>query len=428
VEGLFAERLRRFPLWRPLTARDFRLLFIGQSVSLFGDQFYLVALPWLTLKLTGSGLALGSVLMVGGGTRAVFQLVGGALSDRLSQRTILLVSNVVRAVVTALIAVIVMLGVTRLWHLIVLSLVFGMVDAFFYPAFLAVIPRLVEKDQLTSGNALMRGTNRLMGMIGPAAAGLVIYGVNLTAAFALDTVTFLFAATTVWFIRERKLQASTESESKNQARHAVVTGLLGSIKEGIKYTWHDPLLRTLLLFVTAVEFSFVGASEVGLAVMAKNRFGGGEATSQGAAAFALMLSAFGAGALIGMIVAGSIEMPKRRGKLIIGLSFTLGLGLVMLGLATSVVTASIVFGLIGLCGGMANIIILAWMQSRTEFSMLGRVMALVMFTVSVVEPLSLALAGLMADFNLTLMFAGAGGVMLVTSVLSLLSHTMRSSD
>ena len=428
MEGLFAERLRRFPLWRPLTTRDFRLLFVGQSVSLFGDQFYLVALPWLTLKLTGSGLALGTVLMVGGGTRAVFQLVGGALSDRFSQRTILLVSNLVRAVVTALIAVTILLGVTRLWHLIVLSLVFGLVDAFFYPAFLAVIPRLVEKDQLTSGNALMRGTNRLMGMIGPAAAGLVIYGVNLTAAFALDTVTFLFAATTVWFIKERKLQASTESESKNEARPAVVTGLLGSIKEGIKYTWHDPLLRTLLLFVTAVEFSFVGASEVGLAVMAKNRFGGGEASSQGAAAFAVMLSAFGAGALIGMIVAGSIEMPKRRGKLIIGLSFTLGLGLVMLGLAKSVVTASIVFGLIGLCGGMANIIILAWMQSRTEFSMLGRVMALVMFTVSVVEPLSLALAGLMADVNLTLMFAGAGGVMLVTSVLSLVSHTMRTSD
>ena len=123
MEGLFAERLRRFPLWRPLTARDFRLLFVGQSVSLFGDQFYLVALPWLTLKLTGSGLALGTVLMVGGGTRAVFQLVGGALSDRFSQRTILLVSNLVRAAVTALIAVIALLGVTRLWHLIVLSLV-----------------------------------------------------------------------------------------------------------------------------------------------------------------------------------------------------------------------------------------------------------------------------------------------------------------
>lgn len=427
MEGLFAERLRRFPLWRPLTDRDFRLLFVGQSVSLFGDQFYLVALPWLTLKLTGSGLALATVLMVGGGARAVFQLVGGALSDRFSLRAILLISNLVRAAVTALIAVIVLLGITELWHLIALSLVFGLVDAFFYPAFLAVIPRLVEKDQLTSGNALMRGTNRLMGMIGPAVAGLVIYGVSLPAAFALDTITFVFAAGTVWFIRDRKLPAPAESES-NREETDTLKGLLVSIREGIKYAWRDPLIRALLLFVTAVELAFVGASEVGLAVLAKDRFGGGETTAQGAAAFATMLSAFGAGALIGMLVAGSVEMPRRRGKLVAGLSFALGVGLVMLGLATSVLTAAIVFGLIGLCGGMANIIILAWMQSRTEFSMLGRVMALVMFTVSVVEPLSLALAGILADINLTLMFAGAGAVVLATSVLSLSSRTIRISD
>ena len=427
MEGLFAERLRRFPLWRPLTDRDFRLLFVGQSVSMFGDQFYLVALPWLTLKLTGSGLALATVLMVGGGARAAFQLVGGALSDRVSLRAILLISNLVRALVSSLIAVIVVLGITQFWHLVVLALVFGLVDAFFYPAFLAVIPRLVEKEQLTSGNALMRGTNRLMGMIGPAVAGLVIYKVSLPAAFAMDTITFVFAATTVWFIKDRKLPAPPEAES-NKGETGKVRGLLGSIREGITYVWRDPLLRALLLFVTAVEFSFVGASEVGLAVLAKNRFGGGEATEQGAAAFAAMLSAFGAGALIGMIAAGSVEMPRRRGKLVAGLAFALGVGMVMLGLASSVFTAAIVFGLIGLCGGMANIIILAWMQSRTELTMLGRVMALVMFTVSVIEPLSLALAGLTADSNITLMFVAAGAIMLVTSGVSLASSTMRTSD
>lgn len=427
MEGLFAERLRRFPLWRPLTDRDFRLLFVGQSVSLFGDQFYLVALTWLTLQLTGSGFALGTVLMVGGAARAVFELVGGALSDRLSLRAILLISNVVRAIVSALIATVVLLGLTRLWHLIVLSLVFGLVDAFFQPAFLAFIPRLIDKTQLTAGNALMRGTNRLMGMIGPAAAALVLYSVGLTAAFALDTGTFVFAAVTVWLMGDRKLPASTEFASETEAEPARLKGLLGSIGEGIKYAWRDPIIRTLLLFVSAVEFSFVGASGVGLAVLANKRFGGGEATS-GGVAFATILSALGAGALIGMIVAGSIETPKRRGKLVAALSFMLGIGLVLLGFSPDVVTASIVFGLVGLGGGMANIIILAWMQSRTDPHMLGRVMAVVMFTVSVIEPLSLALAGLIADFNVTLMFAAAGGVLLITGVVSLASRTMRTSD
>ncbi|HWO01101.1 MAG TPA: MFS transporter [Blastocatellia bacterium] len=427
MEESTAERPRRFPLWRPLTERDFRLLFVGQSVSLFGDQFFLVAVTWLTLQLTGSGLALGTVLMVGGGARAAFQLVGGALSDRLSLRSILLISNVVRAIVSALITTVVLLGLTRLWHLIVLSLVFGLVDAFFQPAFLAVIPRLIEKDQLTAGNALMRGTSRLMGLIGPAAAGFVLYSVSLGAAFAIDMVTFVFAAVTVWLMEERQLP-STVSGSEIEAEPSSLKGLLASISDGLKYAWRDPVIRVLLAFVTAVEFSFVGAAGVGLAVLANTRFGGGEATPEGSIAFATILSALGAGALIGMIVAGSIETPKRRGKLVVGLSFLLGIGLMLLGFSPDVLTASIVFGLVGLGGGMANIIILAWMQSRTDPHMLGRVMALVMFTVSVIEPLSLALAGLIADFNVTLMFAAAGGVLLITGVLSLASNTLRTSE
>ncbi|MEK6300645.1 MAG: MFS transporter [Acidobacteriota bacterium] len=422
-----AQRLRRFPLWRPLAQRDFRLLFVGQSVSLFGDQFYLVALTWLTLQLTGSGLALGTVLMVGGGARGVFQLVGGALSDRMSQRTILLISNIVRALVSALLTAVVFLGITRLWHLIVLSLLFGIVDAFFQPAFLAFVPRLIDRNQLTAGSALMRGSSRLMGMVGPAAAGLVLYRVGMASAFALDTATFVFAASTVWLMRKPRLPASSDRELKEEET-STLKGLLGSIREGLKYAWSDPLLRTLLIFITAVEFSFVGASGVGLAVLAKDRFGGGDAASEGGAAFATILAAMGAGAWIGMIVAGSIEAPKRKGRLVVGLSFMMGAGLAVVGVAPNVVTASIVFGFVGLGGGMANIIILAWMQARTDPQMLGRVMALAMFMVSVIEPLSLALAGLIADYNVTLMFAAAGGVLLATSALSLASRTLLTSD
>src|SRR6185295_10746323 len=340
----------------------------------------------------GSGLALGTVLMVGGGARAVFQLVGGALSDRISQRTILLISNIVRALVSALLTVIVFFGITRLWHLIVLSLLFGIVDAFFQPAFLAYIPRLIERKQLTAGSALMRGSSRLMGMVGPAAAGLVLYRVGMASAFALDKATCVFAAATVWLMRERRLPGSPEGELVEEESYTL-KGLLGSIREGLKYAWSEPLLRTLLIFITAVEFSFVGASGVGLAVLAKNKFGGPDAASEGGAAFATILSAMGAGAWIGMIVAGSIEAPRRKGRLVIGLSSMIGVGLVLLGFAPSVITASIVFGFVGLGGGMANIIILAWMQARTEPQMLGRVMALAMFMVSLIEPLSLALAG-----------------------------------
>src|SRR3989442_1529029 len=180
LQPRFIQRVRQFSFWQPLAVRDFRLLWLGQSVSLFGDQFYLIALPWLTLRLTGSAFALGTVLMIAGGTRALFQLLGGALSDSVSSKWLMVVSSVIRAVVTALIAVVVLLGVTQLWHLYILSFIFGMVDAVFFPAFMATIPTLVTADHLPAGNAELRGTGRLMSLMGPATAGILISTTSLT--------------------------------------------------------------------------------------------------------------------------------------------------------------------------------------------------------------------------------------------------------
>jgi MFS family permease len=133
---------------RPLSKKSFRFLWLGQSVSILGDQFYFIALTWLTLQLTGSGLALGTVLMAAAIPRAIFMLVGGVLSDKASPRNLMMASNAIRALLVGLFTALVFLGTTQLWHLYVLSVAFGTVDAFFYPASRAIIPKLVDKDEL----------------------------------------------------------------------------------------------------------------------------------------------------------------------------------------------------------------------------------------------------------------------------------------
>src|SRR5512142_342089 len=91
-------RLREARLWQPLAVRDFRLIWIGEAISVLGDQFYLVALPWLVLQTTGSPLAVGTTLMTAAIPRAAFMLLGGAVTDRVAPRSILLLSNATRAV------------------------------------------------------------------------------------------------------------------------------------------------------------------------------------------------------------------------------------------------------------------------------------------------------------------------------------------
>jgi len=352
--------------------------------------------------------------MVAGGARAVFQLVGGALSDRFSPRTLMLVSNIVRSLVTAAITIVVICGVTQVWHLYLLSLIFGLVDAFFFPAYMSIVPLLVENEQLSAGNALLRGTARFMGLIGPAVAGVVIATKSLGTAFAIDTVTFVIAAGSIWLMKSSG-SISSEHPAEDADREE---GLFASIKAGLIYAWRHPLIRALLFFVAAIEFSFSGPLGVGLAAMAKGRFGG-EATALG-----WMLSAFGGGMLLGMLVAGSIRSLRKRGRLVIEVMFFLGVGLALMGFVTRVIWASLVLTLIGLGGGLANIIILALLQSKTDKRMLGRVMGVVMFATAVLEPLSFALAGVLADENLTIVFVGGGAVVLVTSLFSLASAAL----
>lgn len=115
------------PMARVMSLRDFRLLFAGAATSLLGDQFALIATPWLVLKLTGDPLALGLVLALGGIPRAVFMLVGGAITDRFSPRFMMLISDIVRLILTALMTFAVFTDSVQMWMLYVFSFGFGLV-------------------------------------------------------------------------------------------------------------------------------------------------------------------------------------------------------------------------------------------------------------------------------------------------------------
>src|SRR5688572_13271247 len=135
--------VQRIGVREPLRNPAFRMVWLGETVSMLGDQFYLVALPWLALALTGSSLALGLVLMAAAIPRAALMLVGGALSDRYDPRKIMIASSAARAVLVAVLGLLVWTDAVQLWHLYVLGAGFGAADAFFQPAALALVPRLV---------------------------------------------------------------------------------------------------------------------------------------------------------------------------------------------------------------------------------------------------------------------------------------------
>ncbi len=190
-------RLRSAPFLRPLADRDYRLFWGGESISVLGDQFHFVALAWLVLQLTGSGLALGTVLTAAAIPRVILLLVGGAIADRIEPKMLIFRSNALRALVVGVVAALIISGRVEIWQLVIMAVVFGAVDAFFYPAVSTFLPLLVPSERLAAANGLFQATSQLLGLIGPALAGITVALIGTSLAFVLDAASFAVAAVAI---------------------------------------------------------------------------------------------------------------------------------------------------------------------------------------------------------------------------------------
>ncbi|MFC2032442.1 MFS transporter [Chloroflexota bacterium] len=400
----------RFSIFQPLGSRNFRLLLLGEVISLLGKRVHFIVLAWLALQLTGSSLTLGFVLMTAVIPKAFFMLFGGALSDRFSLKRLMLISNLVRAAIAAGIAIFVFYEAIALWHLYLFALLIGVADALFLPALMTTIPRLLENNRIEAGNALVRGAMPLSGLIGSAPAGLLISAIGIAATFGIDALFFLLSAIVLWLMAEVIPSASTSDDVVSRpANRFRFFSVLGDIRDGLGYAWRRPAIRALFLTVSVIHLSFVGPFTVGLAVLANSKFTGGTTD------FGILLSCRGGGALLGAIIAGSVVF-KHRGLLLSVITVSLGASLVLVSFAQEVIWASLLAGLIGIGSGLFGVISVTWLQKIAAPHMMGRMMGLINSSALILAPISFVLTGAIAEINPSLVFIVAGIPVMLISI------------
>jgi MFS family permease len=411
----------------PLSVPHFRNLWLGGTISLLGDQFYLVALPWLVLQLTGSSLALGTMLMTAAIPRAALMLVGGAVIDRFSARRVMMTTALVRAALVGTVAALIWLGVAELWHLYLLTFAFGVADAFSFPAGPALIPTLVEPRQLQAANAMLQSSAVGAQMLGPAPAGLVVKRWGVAPALFFDALSFLAVlAAIVRLPKPPKAAPAAPGGAGVVAAGAagaapVRPSMRRSIAEGLRAVWHDPPLRSLMGLFAALNLCVSGPIGVGLAAVAKFRFGS-------AAAFGTFLTCFGGGMLAGVLLGGLIKRPRKRGLQMALMGGLTGLEMIAMGLSLRAAVIGSLMALMGLGVGFVNVQFAAWIQTRVERALLGRVSSVLMFCAVGLVPLSYALAGALAQWSFAALFAGAGALLVAASTVALVGKAAREID
>jgi MFS family permease len=404
--------VRRRP-WSVFSSGPFRKLFAATILSLFGDFFSYIAVAWLVLQLTGSSLALGAVLVVQALPRAVLMVVGGAVSDRLSARLTMLGSMGIRAIFVAPLAVLVLTGRVQMWEVYAIAAVFGIVDAFFYPARSSILPRVVADNELEPGNAVLNVTSQASVIIGPVLGGVIVAALGIGWAFAGDAACFALG---FLFVLWMPVARATTAIGMRQPDG----GLGGQIVAGLRYAWSDIGIRVTLIVVAVIDFAANGAIGVGLPTLVHGRFAGG------AEGFGILLGAWGVGATAGALGAGVVPPPKRFGLLIVALCVWLGAGVAAVGLLHSLPLAAVVMAVSGIGTGVVNTYGISWLQRRTEPSMQGRVMSLVMLASMGLTPVAYAISGALAQANVTLLFLLAGGMMLACAAGTAASRQVRS--
>ncbi len=294
--------------WSVFSSSPFRKLFAATILSLFGDFFSYVAMAWLVLQLTGSSLALGTVLVVQALPRAVLMMVGGAVSDRLSARLTMLGSMGLRAVFVAPLAFLVLTGRVQMWEVYAIAAVFGIVDAFFYPARSSILPRIVSDRELEPGNAVLIVTSQASVILGPVLGGVIVAAYGIGWAFAGDAACFALG-----FLFILWMPAPGAAPAAAKGKMSAAGGLGGQIVDGLRYAWSDIGIRITLIVVAVIDFAAAGAIGVGLPTLVHGRFAGG------AEGFGILLGAWGVGATVGALAAGVVPPPKRFGLLIVAL-------------------------------------------------------------------------------------------------------------
>lgn len=266
-----------------LEEREFRLLWFSRVVSDFGDRFALIALAFAVLDIKASAATLGYVLAARTVSNLVFLQAAGVWADRVPRQLVMLGSDVGRGSAQAVLAFLLLTGRAEVWHLIVLAVVYGISEAFFGPASQGLVPQTVRPEHLHQANALMTLSRNVTGILGPAAAGVVIAISSTGWAIAVDAATFAVSAAFLTMMR----LAFTKP-----VRQRFVTELIEGWKEFTRQTWiWVSVLYFGLWHMTALASFFVLTP-----VIAKRELGG-------SSAYATIMVGAGVGAVVGSFIA-----------------------------------------------------------------------------------------------------------------------------
>lgn len=400
----------------PFRSREYRLLIAAVSISIFAEGMWTVVMALQVMALADDPNALSLVASCLAVAMLVFILVGGIVADRISQRAIIIVVQLVNVATVAAMSTLGAFGALRLWHMAVAAALLGAATAFFFPAYSALLPRILPSDQLLAANGV-EGTIRptLQQALGPAAAGMLVGAtfpwLGATAVAALFAVGLLLLV--AMKPGPRPLTGGTADRPHP----------LADLRDGFRFVVRTRWLLWTLLFASMWVLAALGPIDVLLPFITRDRFPHGEQM------YGFVLAAFGIGSALGALAVSSRPMPRRYLTVMMVMWGAGSLPLAVVGATDSFPVMAAALFIVGVADGVGVVIWGTLLQRRVPTEMLGRVSSLDFFVSLAFMPVSVALAGPLSKIvPIELIFALAGIVPAVLAGVALAAARMRRDE
>jgi predicted MFS family arabinose efflux permease len=336
--------------------RDFRLMWIGACTSSIGTWMQIVAQGWLIYRLSHSAFLLALDQFLGGIPIFLFSLIGGVVADRVERRRILLGSQYVQMATAGLLTILVATGLVHVWHILCLSFLSGLAQSFGGPAYQALIPTLVEQDDMPNAIALNSIQFNVAVMVGPALAGQALAKLGEKWCFGLNALSFLAPIVSLSIISARFLPAKTTAS------------MFASLKQGIQFARRQNSMEALILLafcMTALGMPM----RTYIPVFVKDIFHRGPET------YGNLLALMGLGSIFGSLAIASAGNFKRKGLVALSALILLGASISAFALSKSVPLSGIILVLAGASMMAVFATVNSLVQLITTNEMRGRVMS-----------------------------------------------------
>jgi len=379
IRGQWRGRTGEHRTFLALKHRNYRLWFWGQLTSLFGSWMQSTALGFLVFELTKSPTFLGLVGFAAGAPTWLFMLMAGVVADRVPRRRVMIITQTAMMLLALLSAALVFSGAIRPWHIILLAMGFGTANSFDAPARQALVQELVPLEDMTNAIALNSAMFNSSAALGPAVGGLIYAVVGPAWCFLINGLSFIAI---IAALGKMKLPAFIPRQKTNS--------LLAELKEGLSYTMHQPIVRTVMGMVLVI--SFFGFAFVTLIPAWAVNVLHGNATTNG-----LLTSARGLGAVASALFIASLGRFRFQGKLLTFGSLAFPILMIVFAFTHRPIFAYLTL----FAAGFALILVFnlsnASIQSLTPNHLRGRVMGIYAFTFFGSVPLGSLLIGTVAE-------------------------------